>query len=141
MSTCTCNRRQGGGISLGLSLDLTTEFFQHSGPPLIMIGMFLTAFPPILGYSSFVTMSGIVSDTFLFHSHAHYGYQLSAECHLILGYTQERKIEQATRHRLRHMRAATLLDPPLDQTFLFFVSVFSSTSTSLSFAFVSYIRD
>ncbi|KAG0335295.1 hypothetical protein BG000_007644 [Podila horticola] len=32
----------------------------HAGPPLIMIGMFLTAFPPVLGYSSFVTMSGYV---------------------------------------------------------------------------------
>lgn len=31
-----------------------------AGPPLIMLGLFLTAFPPLVGYSSLVTMSGYV---------------------------------------------------------------------------------
>ncbi|KAF9946433.1 hypothetical protein BGZ65_009713 [Modicella reniformis] len=31
-----------------------------AGPPIIMIGLFLTAFPPMVGYSSLVTMSGYV---------------------------------------------------------------------------------
>ncbi|KAG0086583.1 hypothetical protein BGZ93_004178 [Podila epicladia] len=60
-------------IGIGLFAGFHTKIFQlldqmaiwikglgHAGPPLIMIGMFLTAFPPILGYSSFVTMSGYV---------------------------------------------------------------------------------
>ncbi|KAG0214348.1 hypothetical protein BGX28_002165 [Mortierella sp. GBA30] len=32
----------------------------RAGPPLIMLGLFLTAFPPLVGYSSLVTMSGYV---------------------------------------------------------------------------------
>ncbi|KAG0032795.1 hypothetical protein BGZ82_006389 [Podila clonocystis] len=60
-------------IGIGLFAGFHTKIFQlldqmailikglgHAGPPLIMIGMFLTAFPPVLGYSSFVTMSGYV---------------------------------------------------------------------------------
>ncbi|KAF9961180.1 hypothetical protein BGZ72_004510 [Mortierella alpina] len=32
----------------------------RAGPPIIMLGLFLTAFPPLVGYSSLVTMSGYV---------------------------------------------------------------------------------
>ncbi|KAG0004163.1 hypothetical protein BGZ79_010119 [Entomortierella chlamydospora] len=32
----------------------------RAGPPIIMLGLFLTAFPPLFGYSSLVTMSGYV---------------------------------------------------------------------------------
>ena len=29
-----------------------------SGPPIMMLALFLTAFPPVFGYSSLITMSG-----------------------------------------------------------------------------------
>ncbi|KAK3839149.1 MAG: snare associated Golgi protein-domain-containing protein, partial [Linnemannia elongata] len=32
----------------------------NSGPPIMMLALFLTAFPPVFGYSSLITMSGYV---------------------------------------------------------------------------------
>ncbi|KAG0328790.1 hypothetical protein BGZ99_004454 [Dissophora globulifera] len=60
-------------ISLGIFAGFHTKFFElleamasfikslgRAGPPIIMLGLFLTAFPPVVGYSSLVTMSGYV---------------------------------------------------------------------------------
>ncbi|KAF9936206.1 hypothetical protein BGZ67_002602 [Mortierella alpina] len=44
-------------------LEATAAFIKglgRAGPPIIMLGLFLTAFPPLVGYSSLVTMSGYV---------------------------------------------------------------------------------
>ncbi|KAF9988653.1 hypothetical protein BGZ75_008992, partial [Mortierella antarctica] len=41
-------------------LEATAAFIKglgRAGPPIIMLGLFLTAFPPLVGYSSLVTMS------------------------------------------------------------------------------------
>ncbi|CAO3573714.1 unnamed protein product [Mortierella alpina] len=44
-------------------LEAMAAFIQglgRAGPPIIMLGLFLTSFPPLIGYSSLVTMSGYV---------------------------------------------------------------------------------
>lgn len=36
----------------------SNTWFVNSGPPIMMLALFLTAFPPVFGYSSLITMSG-----------------------------------------------------------------------------------
>ncbi|KAF9131180.1 hypothetical protein BGW39_002150 [Mortierella sp. 14UC] len=60
-------------IGIGIFVGFHTEIFQllesmatiiksfgRAGPPIMMLALFLTAFPPVFGYSSLVTMSGYV---------------------------------------------------------------------------------
>lgn len=52
-----------------INVSFSNTWLVNSGPPIMMLALFLTAFPPVFGYSSLITMSGKLPCRCLNHIH------------------------------------------------------------------------